>query len=278
MTAAAPDRRREALRQQMLLRALWRDAHPAVVQGWLRGGPDRTRRGLQAYQANAGALAERALAAAFPTVAQLLGAEALAALARVHWHRDPPLHGDVSLWGAGLADFIATDPQLADEPYLADVARLDRAVHDAGSAADDDAPPLGLQSLADHDPARLQLRLRAGHAVLLSVHPLHAIWAAHQRSDDQRFADVRLALAEGRQEAVRVRRHGLQVVVERITQADARFELALLQGASLAQAMADALATASHPSGFDFEDWLITTLRRGGLAAVLRHPSGDPLP
>ena len=50
---------KEALRQQMLLRALWRDAPPGVVGGWLRGAPERWRRGLQVYQANAGALAER---------------------------------------------------------------------------------------------------------------------------------------------------------------------------------------------------------------------------
>jgi hypothetical protein len=31
-------RKPEALRQQMLLRALWRDARPGVVEGWLRDG------------------------------------------------------------------------------------------------------------------------------------------------------------------------------------------------------------------------------------------------
>ena len=62
---------KEGLRQQMLLRALWRDARPGVVTGWLRDAPERSARGLQAYQANAGALAERALAAAYPTLVQL---------------------------------------------------------------------------------------------------------------------------------------------------------------------------------------------------------------
>ena len=41
---------REALRQQMLLRALWRDARPGVVAGWMRDDPARFQRGLQAYQ------------------------------------------------------------------------------------------------------------------------------------------------------------------------------------------------------------------------------------
>ena len=37
----------------------------------------------------------------------------------------PPLQGDVATWGVGLPDFIAAGQQLADEPYLADVARLE---------------------------------------------------------------------------------------------------------------------------------------------------------
>ncbi|MBA4175071.1 MAG: hypothetical protein C0505_00690 [Leptothrix sp. (in: Bacteria)] len=138
---------RETLRQQMLLRALLGDARPACVGGWLRapgpaGGPDPAR-GLAAYRANAGALAERALAAAYPTLQQLLGADSLAGLARHFWHRHPPQAGDIARGGADLADFIAAAPALADEPYLADLARLEWAVHCAATAADA-GPPLGL--------------------------------------------------------------------------------------------------------------------------------------
>lgn len=255
---------REALRQQLLLRALWRDAPTTAVQGWLRGTPQARRRGLQACQANAGALAERALAAAFPTVAQLLGDEAMAGLARAFWRADAPVQGDLATWGAGLPQFMAVDPQLAAEPYLADVARLDWALHRAAGAADDDAPPAGLDLLATADPATLRLQLRAGHAVLQSAHPVHTLWAAHQDTRPDRFAPVRAALAAGQGEALRVRRQGLQPVAERISAADAGFEQALLHGRSL--------ATALHAAGtgFDFEAWFITTLQHGSLAAVLR--------
>ena len=83
-------RQREALRQQMMLRALLGDARPAVVEGWLGGDATRKRAGLAAYRANAGALAERALAAAVPTVAQLLGDESFAGFARAFWTAHPP--------------------------------------------------------------------------------------------------------------------------------------------------------------------------------------------
>ena len=64
---------KEALRQQMLLRALWRD--DAALQGWVRGP---SLQGLTAYRSNAGALAERALGSAYPTIAALVGTAVLA--------------------------------------------------------------------------------------------------------------------------------------------------------------------------------------------------------
>lgn len=263
---------REALRQQMLLRALLGDARPGVVEGWLRDSPVRKRRGLQAYRANAGALAERALAAAFPTVEPLLGEASFAALARAFWQADPPRQGDVATWGDTLPDFIASAGQLADEPYLADVARLDWAVHLADRAADDDAPATGLPQLTTHDPASLRLRLRAGHTVLRSVHPVHAIWAAHRSNAPDRFEPVRQAFAAQRADAVRVRRQGLRVEVDRIDIATAHFEQALLQPPTPHGTLHSALTTAGP--AFDIEAWLIDTLHRDGLAAVVADTAG----
>lgn len=256
----------EALRQQMLLRALWRDARPGVVEGWLRDAPARRRRGLQAYQANAGALAERALAAAFPTIAQLLGVESFAALARVVWHRHAPQRGDVATWGGELVDFIAQDPQLTDEPYLADVARLDWAWHQAASAADEGVAPVGLDRLGEGDPAALWLRLREGSVLLRSAHPVVTIWRAHQSEADDRFEPVRAAFEAGRRETALVCRIGLKPEVFSLDERDAAFVEALLKGRSLA----DALSAAD--GGFDFEAWLIAALQSGWLAEVCRQP------
>jgi hypothetical protein len=260
-----PQHAREVLRQQMLLRALWRDARPGVVEGWLRdtpGVPARRRRGLQAYQANAGALAERALGAAFPTVQALLGDEPFAALARAFWHVQAPLDGDMANWGDGLPAFLRSDPQLADEPYLGDIAAIDWAVHQAERADDDGAEVHGLQALAEHEPQVLKLQLRAGWTVLRSVHPVHAIWTAHRSDDPDRFVPVRAALADGLAQAVRVRRDGWRAVVDLIDDTTAHFEQQLLQRDTLATALA------GTPPGFDFEAWFIDILRLGGLAAV----------
>lgn len=260
MTAPA-DIAREALRQQMMLRALWRDARPGVLAGWTRDG-ERFTRGLQAYQANAGALAERALAAAYPTVQQLLGEESFAALARALWHRHPPLRGDVATWGADLPAFVADDPQLAEEAYLADIARLEWAVHQAHAAADGEPGVVGLEALAQADPAALRLRARPGTALVTSAHPVLTIWQAHRSSDAERFAPVREAFASGRTEAALVWREGWRVAVDAVADADLAFTQAVLLGRTLGQALACAAAT------FSFETWLIGALRQGWLAGA----------
>ncbi len=269
--SAATDK--EALRQQMLLRALLGDARPGVVAGWLRDA-DRVPRGLAAYRANVGALAERALAAVYPTVQQLVSEQSFAALARAYWRHEPPLAGDIALWGGGLADFIADAESLADEPCLPDVARLEWAVHGAERAADaalTDAGPPGLALLATVDPARLRLRLAPGTAVLDSLHPVAAIWHAHRSphsSDEDRYAPVRAAYARGGGEQVLVARAGWPVRVQALDAASAAWTRALLAGRDLAAALQEGGAE------FDFEAWLIAALQTQLLVAVTA--SEDP--
>ena len=64
-------------------------------------------RGLMVNQANGHALAERCLRAAYPVIAQLIGAGSFNALARDLWHSEPPRCGDLAQWGDALPAFLA---------------------------------------------------------------------------------------------------------------------------------------------------------------------------
>ena len=266
MTAATKER--EALRQQMLLRALLptveRDAHPQALRGWARAPRAGIAAGVAAYRGNAGALAERALASAFPTVAALVGEESFGALARDFWRHHAPERGDLAQWGAELPAFIAAHSQLADEAYLADSATLDLTVHRALHAADADAQPLALDLLASTDPDRLALEFAPGAALLHSAWPVATIWLAHQRAadDPERFADVQAAFAARRGEAAFVWRDGFAVRVAALDSADAAFNAALLARLNLA----DALDAAG--ADFAFDRWLARALGERWLAGI----------
>ena len=267
----------EAERQQALLQAVL-GAAPADAAAW-RAPRAGWQRGLQVYQANAGASAERALAAAYPTVAALIGAESMAGLARVFWRAHPPLRGDLAEFGEGLPAFIARSEVLATEPYLADVAALDWAVHHAERAAD--APAGGVQQLerlGDTDPARLRLQLVPGTALLRSRWPIVAIRQAHQPAADgeedtdraaARFAPVREAMAAGRGDNALVWREGWPVRVAALGEAEAVFTRAVLAGQRLSCALEAA-------PDLDFAGWLGEALQRSRLAAVaVDPPEGD---
>ncbi len=291
---------REAQRQQRLLQTLWRDvgdAGPGDLVAWTRDGP-HFQRGLQAYQAHASALAARALAAAYPTVVQLLGDASFGALARAFWRHSPPDCGDLGLWGAGLHAFLAAAPDLAEEPYLGDLARLEWAVHSAATAADSTAAPFGLQHLAEADATQMHLVPQAGTALVDSTHPIVSIWQAHrlhamadepvdgplhERADERtgdaadeaanrRFAPVRAAFAAQRAEPALVWRQGWRVQVAALGDAEARFTHRVLQGQALGAALqataAEAAAGTATEPGFDFQRWLLLQLQRGWLAGV----------
>jgi hypothetical protein len=257
-----PDWQREAIRQQQLLRALWRRGDDRSVALWVRDSAARSVQALAAYRGNAAAIAARALATTYPTVSQLVGDESFEQLARALWHRQPPRQGDLATFGAELAVFIEGDAQLASEPYLADVARLDWAVHVLERAEDAPAQPAGLQRLATDDAATLRLVLRPGAALIRSRWPVATIWQAHRSSAPDRFDGVRAALQAGRGEAAWVWRDGWHAAVDAVDELQARFIEHVLAGDSIDAALAAA------GDGFSFEQWLRDALARQWLGAV----------
>lgn len=207
------------------------------------------------------ASAERALDAAYPTLRQLLGEASFAALARSAWHRHPPAAGDLALWDGGLSVLITEAETLAGEPYLADVAALDWAVHRAAFAADATSA-CGLEQLAATDPQHLWLQLAAGTALIASTYPVACIWHAHRRTDTTRFDAVRTAMADGAGESALVHRHGLRVQVQAVGAATASFTAALLADRPLSAALQQA------GDGFDFAAWLMAAVQQQQLQAV----------
>lgn len=263
----------EAARQQALWRALSRAADGTDPGLWQ---PPRAgwQRGLQVYQANAGAAAERALAAAFPTVAALIGADSMAGLARAFWHARPPARGDLGELGEALPAFIADSPSLASEPYLADVARLDWLLHRAEGAADAPDGLPGLQRLGDTDPAALRLQLAPGAALLASRWPVVTLWQAHQPAagaSADRFAAARAALAAGQGEMALVWRQGWRARVAGVSAAEAAFIAAVLGGQPLS------LALEAAPD-LDFAIWLGEAVQQGRLVAIAASMADEEQP
>lgn len=184
-----------------------------------------------------------ALAAVYPAVCSLVGEPFFAQLSDRFVRAMPSTSGDLHDFGARLADFVATEPALEGLPYLADVARLEWALHAAFHAADD--APLSFEAFATIAPdalGRCTLRLRASAQLLASKYPIVRIWEINQ-SDAP--ADASVDLDIGGECALVIRREGV-TVVERVDAADHAMLIALHTGTALGAALESVHARFSY--------------------------------
>ncbi|MEO8391306.1 MAG: DNA-binding domain-containing protein [Polaromonas sp.] len=264
-----------AQEQQALLQALMGECDDGSLWPHLQlVHAPLARRGLQAYQANGLALAGRALGAAYPVLAQLIGDESFGPLARHFWRRHPPSRGDVACWGDGLATFLEASPQLVDEPYLGDVARMEWALHQATTAADAWPDPHSFTLLSAADPAEITLTLGAGVFLLASAYPVASIVNAHLLGEPA-LAEAAALLRTGAAEHALVWRQGFKPRVGAVTAAEHAMLSALQAGNSLEAALEHALectpaGTPESAAAFSFEHWLGRVVQDGLVTGARR--------
>jgi len=194
--------------QQLFADALLNpDAAPPALALWREHPHNRHR--LALYRGNLAATATKALAAAYPVVAALVGAEFFGALAHAYVRARPSHDGDLNRFGGQLGEFLGDFPHAAQLPYLADMARLEWAVHRAHYAPDE--KPVTAQQLGELAPAQLEAARLRLHDACVPVRfdwAVVSLWLAHQPAPANDFpADMAV------QEAGVVARPGWRVQV-----------------------------------------------------------------
>jgi hypothetical protein len=219
----------------------------------LAGHAEAVRRRFGFYRGNVQANRCKALAGAYPVVAQLVGGDFFGGLARAYAVQHPSGDGDLNLYGERFPDFIASFEHAAGVPYLADVAALEWRVHRAYFAAD--AGPLGVQRLASVAPQRygdLRLRLHPACALLASDWPVATIWAVHQPEHEGEMA---VELDAGGEHAL-VLRPQWHARVLGVDAASHAFLAACLDGQSLGAAVERALQRGDFPLDARLAAWI----------------------
>jgi hypothetical protein len=120
----------------------------------------------------------------FPVCAALVGEDCFRQIARCHGLARDARHADLARSGEGLPELMPELSFLDGVPYLADVARLELAWHEAFTApAPPQAPdPARIADAVSHAPERWRFRLAPSAQLLHSVHPVLSIWEAHERA------------------------------------------------------------------------------------------------
>jgi hypothetical protein len=184
-----------------------------------------------------------ALAKTFPATMRITGADFFRAMARAHVRATPPSSPLLFEYGRDFPDFVEGYEHARSMPWLADVARIERAWLDAYHAADQ--APLTPQALASIPPEQLAdicLTPHPATRILSSRYPAVTIFAANRLNGP--VVPIRSSEAED----ALVTRPGLEVAVRRLPPGGAMFLSRLAAGEHLGVAAAAALADGS---GFD---------------------------
>lgn len=179
--------------------------------------------------------------ARYPALRRILGDEFFKATAHVFVGKHPPRSPVLLSYGGDLSLFLETFEPVADEPYVADVARLEWALHEACHAAD--AKPLAVDALAAipaHRVGSLTLEFAPAFRLVHSIYPVFSIWAANARHEDSEDMPRVLSGVE----SVMVSRTGLMPQAVRLPPGAHAFLTALAGKQSLAAAVEAALAAA----------------------------------
>lgn len=209
-------------------------APPAFVSG-PRGKAAGKRYAV--YRNNVTVSLIEALAKTFPATMRITGADFFRTMARSHVRATPPSSPLLFEYGRAFPDFIAGYEHARSMPWLADVARLERAWLDAYHAAD--RAPLAPQALAQipHEHlADLRLTPHPATRILRSRFPAVTIFAANR--NDGPVVPVRSSEPED----ALVTRPALTVFVRRLPPGGAVFLLHLVAGEALGVAAEAALA------------------------------------
>jgi hypothetical protein len=260
-----------AAQQQALLDALFAWPPQEASQQLLRHTRSlgsQTERGLTAYRSNGHMLAERVLCATYPVLAQMLGEESFADLARAFWHAHPPQRGDMAQWGEAMAAFVRASSQLQAEPYLPDVAQAEWALHRCTSAADRETDLATLELLTREDPQTLALHLAPGLVALSSSWPLASLLLAHLEGQPS-FAQVGEQVKSRAPQAVVIWRSSYQAKVRLALEGEPSVLRALQAGQDLATAL-------QAGSELDFSRWLPLAVQTGLVLGARRCPSPIP--
>jgi hypothetical protein len=201
-----------------------------------------------------------ALAAVFPATMRITGAEFFRAMARFHVRATPPTSPLLFEYGYDFPDFIERYEHAQSMPWLADVARIERAWLDAYHAAD--AEPLSPNALASIPQERLAdatLRPHPSTRIVRSRFPAVTILSANRSN-----APVGRIEATEPEDAL-VTRPALEVIVRRLPPGGAAFLQKLIAGEPFGVAAASGFTDHSE---FDLAANIAGMLEAGAFVAT----------
>lgn len=235
---------------------------PAIITG--PNGKAAGRR-YDVYRNNVTVSLIDALAAIYPAVQRITGTDFFRAMARFHVRSNPPTSPLLFEYGRDFPEFIAQYEHAQAMPWLADVARVERAWLDCYHARD--AAPLSPARLSSVTPDRLADLVFVPHPAARCLRSQYAAVTIFAVNRDG--APVTRIDASTPEDAL-ITRPEFDVIVRRLPAGGAVFADGLISGRSLGEVAAAALDVAPE---FDIAANIAGLIEAG---AFISLACGDP--
>lgn len=223
------------------------------------GAPAIRRYGV--YRNNVVVGLMEAMRTAFPSLLAIMGQGQFDIAARNFIYFHPPKSPMMQAYGDEFAAFLEDFAPLAKSPFLADVARAERAFLDAAHAAD--ADPLDAAALKGADAMALTFTPHPALALIRSRFPVYSLFRYREGAPDTE-ADL------AQPQCLLVARPALEVTVRELSIAAHDFLAGLAAGETLGDAVADTLQT---DPDFNPAETLASAFACGAFCATGPEPS-----
>lgn len=207
-----------------------------------------------------------ALRARYPAIVNAVGLEFFNAIARDYASLHHPQSPQMMFYGESFPDFLASHDALHDYAWLADVARLEKAMTKIYHARDQKSlTAAAFAGLTGEVLVNLKFELIDACAIITSDIPLVTLWQMNIGAIEPAPVDAL------QPEAALIYREDFDVVVKAIAPEDAAFIMALQAGQNLADAVETLHAT--DPT-FDPRDTLALLIKTGLILSLTPSMSG----
>jgi Putative DNA-binding domain len=130
-----------------------------VLAGMVRAHGEPAAARIDVHRNNLTISLTATLAAAYPVTCRMLGEEGFADVAGAFIRWQPPITPCLSAYGDGFDEVVAAHPAAIADPFLADLARVEWALHSVAHAPDPEGDAcFHLADLQQADPARIFVR------------------------------------------------------------------------------------------------------------------------
>lgn len=228
---------------------------PAEVGKNGRSAPRR----FAVYRNNVVVSLMEAMAAAYPSIAAILGKENFDKVARNYIVRHPPASPMMQQFGKHFPEFLSGFRPLQDAPFLVDVASAERAWLEAFHSIDE--PVLTPQELSDVDPVEtlgLTFEPLRATALVRSQFPVHTLFEARNI-----WPAPGIDLAQS--QTLLITRPYLECIATQLDAATATFIGDLVSGNTLGDAIGNALEA---DEGFDASKAIAMMLETGAFTSL----------